>query len=58
MDLPVYTDSNYAEKADYRRSVSGVVVTLGNATIGWISSTQRIVTLLTTEAEYLSLIHI
>ena len=55
LDLSVYTDSNYAEKADDRRSVSGVVVTLGNATVGWISSTQRIVTLSTTEAEYVAL---
>ena len=55
LDLSVYTDSNYAEKADHRRSVSGVVVTLGNTTVGWISSTQRIVTLSTTEAEYVAL---
>ena len=27
LDLSVYTNSNYAEKADDRRSVSGVVVT-------------------------------
>ena len=31
------------------------MVTLGNATDGWISSTQRIVTLSTTEAEYVAL---
>ena len=55
LDLSVYTDSNYAEKADHRRSVSGVVVTLGNTTVGWISSTQRIVTLSTTEVEYVAL---
>ena len=55
LDLSVYTDSNYAEKADDRRSASGVVVTLGTATVGWISSTQSIVTLSTTEAEYVAL---
>ena len=55
MDLSVYTDSNYAEKADDKWSVSGAVVTLGNATVGWISSTQRIVTRSTTEAEYVAL---
>ena len=33
----------------------GVVVTLGNSTVGWISSTQRIVTLSTIEAEYVAL---
>ena len=47
LDVSVYTDSNYAEKADDRRSVSGVVVTLGNATVGSISSTQRICLLYT-----------
>ena len=37
-----------AEKADDRRSASGVVVTLGSATVSWLSSTQKIVTLSTT----------
>ena len=65
LDLSVCTDANYAEKADDRRSVSGVTVTVGNSTVSWSSSTQKIVTLSTTEAEYvalgdgvLSLIHI
>jgi len=35
--------------------VSGVVVTLGSATVSWLSSTQKIVTLSTTEAEYVAL---
>ena len=54
MDLSVYTDANYAEKADDRRSVSGVAVTVGNSTVSWSSSTQKIVTL-STEAEYVAL---
>ena len=41
--------------ADDRRSVSGVVVTLDSATVSWLSSTQKIVTLSTTEAEYVAL---
>ena len=41
--LSVYTDANLAKKADDRRSVSGVVVTLGSATVSWLSSTQKIV---------------
>ena len=45
LDLSVYTDANYAEKADDRRSVSGVAVTVGNSTVSWSSSTQKIVTL-------------
>ena len=55
MDLSVCTDANYAEKADDRRSVSGVTVTVGNSTVSWSSSTQKIVTLSTTEAEYVAL---
>ena len=55
MDLSVYTDANYAEKADNRRYVLGVAVTVGNSTVSWSSSTQKIVTLSTTEAEYVAL---
>ena len=45
MNLSVFADANYAEKADDRRSVSGVAVTLGNSVVSWVSSTQKIVTL-------------
>ena len=55
MDLSVYTDANYAEKADNRRYVLGVAVTVGNSTVSWSSSTQKIVTLSTTETEYVAL---
>ena len=51
----MYTNANYAEKADDRRSVSGVAATAGNSTISWFSSTQKIVTLSTTEYEYVAL---
>ena len=55
MNLSVFADANYAEKADDRRSVSGVAVTLGNSVVSWVSSTQEIVTLSTTEVEYVTL---
>ena len=55
MNLWVFADANYAEKADDRRSVSGVAVTLGNSVVSWVSSTQKIVTLSNTEAEYVAL---
>ena len=55
MDLSVYADANYAEKADDRTSVSGVAVTVSNSIVCWSSSTQKIVTLSTTEAEYVAL---
>ena len=51
----MYTDVNYAEKADDRGSVSGVAVTVGNSTDSWSRSTQKIETLSTTEAEYVAL---
>ena len=55
LNLSVYTYVNYAEKADDRRSVSGVAVTVGNSTESWSRSTQKIETLSTTEAEYVAL---
>ena len=55
LDPSMDTDANYAEKADDRRSVLGVAVTVGNSTVSWSSSTQKIVTLSTTEAVYVVL---
>ena len=55
LDISVFTDANYADKADDRRSVSGVAVTVGKSTVSWCSSTQKIATLSTTEAEYVAL---
>ena len=50
LDISVFTDANYAEKADGRRSVSWVAVTVGKSSVNWFSSTQKSVTLSTTEA--------
>ena len=55
IDLEVYADANYAEKATDRRSVSGGVVICGGATVSWFSRTQKCVTLSTTEAEYVAM---
>ena len=55
LEISVFADANYAEKADDRRSVSGVPVTVGKSSVSWFSSTQKIVTLSTTEAEYIAL---
>ena len=41
--------------ADDRRSASGVAVTVGKSSVSWFSSPQKIVTLSTTEAEYVAL---
>ena len=53
--LKGYCDSDYAADCDKRRSISGVVVTLGGNTISWRSRLQKVVTLSTTEAEYLAM---
>ena len=42
LEMSVFADANYAEKADGRRSVSGVVVTVGKSCVSWFSSTQKI----------------
>ena len=55
LEISVFADANYAEKADDRRSVSGVAVTVGKSSVSWFSSTQEIITLSTTEAEYVAL---
>ena len=55
LEISVFPDAKYAEKADDRRSVSGVAVTVGKPSVSWFSSTQKIVTLSTTEAEYVAL---
>ena len=48
----MYSDADYADESNDRRS--GTVVTLGGATVSWACSTQRRVTLSTTEAEYVA----
>ena len=55
LKISVFADANYADKADDRRSVSRVAVTVGKASVSWFSSTQKIVTLSTTEAKYVAL---
>lgn len=50
-----YCDSDFAADTDRRRSISGMVFTLGRNTISWKSSLQKVVALSTTEAEYMSL---
>ncbi|CAN0417780.1 unnamed protein product [Ascophyllum nodosum] len=55
LEISVFAGANYAEKADDRRSVSGVALTVGRSSVSWFSSTQKIVTLSTTEAEYVAL---
>lgn len=49
-----YVDSDYAGDTDDRRSTSGYVFMLGGRAISWASKKQPIVTLSTTEAEFVA----
>ena len=54
LSLNVYADVNYASKENDRRSVSGIAVTLGGTVVSDTSKTQRVVSLSTSEAEYIA----
>ena len=49
-----FADADYAGDVDSRRSTSGMVVKMGSGAISWASKLQLVVTLSTTEAEYIS----
>lgn len=51
-----YADLNYATNLDDRRSVSGIINTIGGMITHWTSKTQNAVTLSSTGAEYVSLV--
>jgi hypothetical protein len=53
-DLIGFTDSDYAGDQDDRKSTSGYVFMLGNGAVSWSSKKQPIVTLSTTEAEFVA----
>jgi hypothetical protein len=52
--LQGWTDSDYAGDSDDRKSTSGYVFKLGTGAISWCSKKQPIVTLSTTEAEFVA----
>ena len=54
LGLEVYADADYADKANDRRSVSGIAVTLGGTVVSHASKTQHVVSLSTSEAEYIA----
>src|SRR5579859_2091717 len=49
-----YTDADHGGNPDNGRSTSGYIVKMGTGTISWSSKLQGIVTLSTTEAEYVA----
>ncbi|GAU13723.1 hypothetical protein TSUD_348270 [Trifolium subterraneum] len=54
LTLEGWSDSDYAGDLDDRKSTSGYVFMIGSSPISWSSKKQAIVTLSTTEAEYVS----
>ena len=54
LSLNVNADADYASKENDRRSVSGIAVTLGGTVVSHTSKTQRVVSLSTSEAEYIA----
>ena len=55
VSLEVFAGANYASKATDRRLVSRGVIMCGGASVSWFSRTQKSVTSLTSEAEYVVL---
>ncbi|CAJ2670756.1 unnamed protein product [Trifolium pratense] len=54
LQLSAWTDSDYAGDLDDRKSTSGYLFMLGSGAISWSSRKQPIVTLSTTEAEFVA----
>ena len=53
-DLFGFTDSDYAGDVEDRKSTSGYVFMIGSGAVSWSSRKQSIVTLSTTEAEFVA----
>ncbi|PNX57093.1 putative copia-type protein, partial [Trifolium pratense] len=56
-ELIAYSDSDYGGDVDDRKSTSGYVFMLGSGAVSWSSRKQPIVTLSTTEAEFIAAAH-
>lgn len=52
--LIAFSDSDYARDVDDRKSTSDYVLMLGSTAVSWSSKKQPVVTLSTTEVEYIA----
>jgi hypothetical protein len=53
-ELTAYTDSDYAGDLEDKKSTSGYVFKMGSGVVSWSSRKQPVVTLSTTEAEFIA----
>lgn len=53
-NLEGYSDADYAGDIETRRSTTGYVFKLANGPVTWSSQRQKLVTLSTTESEYVA----
>ena len=53
-ELIAYTDNDYAGDLDDRKSTSGYVFLMSSGAVSWSSKKQPVVTLSTTEAEFIA----
>ena len=54
LGVEVYTDADYVDKANDRRSMYGIAVTLGGTVVSHVGKTQHVVSLSTSETEYIA----
>lgn len=50
----IFSDSDFSQCSDTRRSVSGYLLTMSGGPVSWMSRRQNVVALSTTEAEYMA----
>ena len=54
LSLNVHADADYTNKENDRRSVSGIAVTFEGTVVSHVSKTQRVISLSTSETEYIA----
>lgn len=57
LKLSLFADTDYANRCNERRWIPGVAVILGNTAVNASSMTQHCMTLSTSEAEFVAMVH-